>query len=185
MAPPDTLILGRIAKVHGIRGEVKAILYADGWAPFRGLERCLIGPPGGPFHVVRIVAVVEHGRTVVLTLAGVETPEAAAALVGREVGMLRAEAPPPPEGAFYHYDIVGLEVVAGERTLGTVREILETAAHDVYVVNGPAGEWLVPATRAHIRRIDPAAGRMEVDPSADIDGLLTRRSREGESSDAV
>jgi 16S rRNA processing protein RimM len=185
MARPDYLILGRITKGHGVRGEVKVVLYADGWEPFRGLERCLVGPSGGPFASMRIQAVVERGRTVTLKLDGIETPEAAAGLAGRDVGIPRAEAPPAPEGAFYHYDILGLEVVAGGRALGIVREILETPAHDVYVVEGPAGEWFVPATRVHIHRVDVAAGRIELDPTADVDGLLTRRSQEGARSDAV
>jgi 16S rRNA processing protein RimM len=185
MPRPDYLILGRIAKGHGVRGEVKVVLYADGWEPFRGLDRCLVGPSNGSFQSMRIQAVAERGRTVTLKLAGVETPEAAAALAGHDVGIRRAEAPPPPEGTFYHYDILGLEVVAGGRMLGAVREILETPAHDVYVVEGPAGEWFVPATRAHIHRIDLAVGRIELDPAADVDGLLTRRSQEGARSDAV
>ena len=85
----------------------------------------------------------------------------------------RAEAPDPPEGAFYHYDILGLKVVHGDQSLGTVREILETPAHDVYVVRGPAGEWMLPATRVHVRRIDPAAGRIEIEPGVDVAALLS------------
>ena len=172
MARPDYLILGRITKVHGVRGEVKVVLYADAWAPFRGLDRYWLGPPGGPYRPVGVRVEAERGRSLALKLSGVETPEAAAALVGHEIAVPRAEAPPPPEGAFYHYDILGLEVVAGERTLGAVREILETPAHDVYVIDGVAGEWLLPATRVHIRRIDLATGRIELDPATDLSGLV-------------
>lgn len=179
MARPEYLILGRVARAHGVRGEVKVVLYADEWEPFRGLDRCFVGPPGGPFHPRRIEAAHERGRTLTLKLAGIETPEAAAVLRGHEFGIPRAEAPAPPEGAYYHYDVLGLEVAAGGKTLGTVREILETPAHDLYVVDGPAGEWMLPATSAHIRRIDVAAGHIEVDPVADVDGLLAPLRPEG------
>jgi 16S rRNA processing protein RimM len=161
-----------VTKVHGIRGEVKVVLFADAWTPFRGLTRCLVGPPGGPVQALGIEAGREHGRAIVLKFAGVDSPEAAAALIGCEVAIPRAEAPPPPQDTFYHYDILGLTVVAGARTLGTVGEILETPAHDVYVVRGTSGEWLLPATRAHIRAIDLAGGRIEVDLTADLAGLL-------------
>lgn len=171
MVRPDNLILGRIAKVHGVRGEVKVALHADGWTAFRGLARCWVGPSGGPLRPVEIQAEREHGRSVALKLAGVDSPEAAARLVGQEIAIPRREAPPPPDGAFYHYDILGLEVVAEGRALGIVREILETPAHDVYVIDGAVGEWLLPATRVHIRRIDVDAGRIEVDPTADPAGL--------------
>jgi len=50
----------------------------------------------------------------------------------------------------------------------------------VYVIDAPAGEWLLPATRAHIRRIDLAAGRIELDPAADAAGLAGAEA-EGEA----
>lgn len=171
MARPDYLVLGRITKVHGIRGGVKVVLYAESWAPFRGLDRYWVGPPGGPYRAAGVQVEAERGRSLALKLTGVDSPEAAAALVGHEIVIPRADAPPPPDGAFYHYDILGLDVVAGARKLGAVCEILETPAHDVYVIDGPGGEWLLPATRAHIRRVDLGAGRIEVDPGADLAGL--------------
>jgi 16S rRNA processing protein RimM len=172
MARPDDLILGWITKVHGVRGEVKVALYADAWAPFSGVACCWVGPSGGPFRPVKIEAATDRGRAVILKLEGVDSPEMAASVIGHDVLIPRAEAPAPAEGTFYHYDILGMEVVAGGRPLGVVRDILETPAHDVYVVDGPTGEWLLPATRVHIRHIDVAAGRIEVDPAADLAGLV-------------
>ena len=141
---------------------------ADSWAPFRTLERCWLGPPGGPFQPVRLERSWDRDRMVVLKLAGVDAPEVAAALAGYEVAVPRAEAPPLPAGVFYHYDILGLEVVEGDRPLGVVREIVETPAHEVYVVRGAAGEWMLPATSTHVRRIDLAAGRIEITPGMDL-----------------
>ena len=117
-----------------------------------------------------------------LKLVGVDTPEAAAALAGSQVAVPRGEAPPPPPGVYYHYDILGLRVMEGDRSLGSVREILETPAHDVYVVQGPAGEWMLPATLAHIRRIDLVAGRIEIEPGLD---LVSATSGGGESAEAI
>lgn len=171
MGRPDFLILGRITKAHGIRGEAKVVLYADDWAPFRGFSCCWVGPKGGPFQPFEIEGESDHGRTVTLKLVGVDTPEAVTRLLGHEVAIPRADAPPPPDGAFYHYDILGLEVVSGDRSLGSVREIVETPAHDVYVIQRGSGEWLLPATRVCIRRIDLAAGRIELQAAADVAGL--------------
>ncbi|OGB95146.1 MAG: 16S rRNA processing protein RimM [candidate division NC10 bacterium RBG_16_65_8] len=185
MVRPDYLILGRIAKVHGVRGEVKVALHADRWTAFRGLARCWVGPSGGPLRPMEIHAEREHGRSVALKLAGVDSPEAAARLVGQEIAIPRAEAPPPPDGAFYHYDILGLDVVAGGRTLGIVRKILETPAHDVYVIDGAAGEWLLPATRVHIRRIDVGAGRIELDPATDPAVLTAGGQARGTGSESI
>jgi 16S rRNA processing protein RimM len=57
---------------------------------------------------------------------------------------------------------VGLEVVSEEgEALGRVREILAAGAGDVYVVDGPRGEWLLPAGPL-VRNIDLAAGRLVI-----------------------
>lgn len=168
MAQRGFLILGRVVGPYGVSGEVKMASFADSWEPFGGLSRVWVGPPEGPFQAVEVERAQGQYRVVVIKLAGVETSEAAARLVGYEVTVPRAEAPSLPEGVFYHYDILGLEVQEGDRSLGIVCEILETPAHDVYVIRGPLGEWMLPATRTHIRRIDLAAGRIEIAPGMDL-----------------
>ncbi|MGE5851359.1 MAG: ribosome maturation factor RimM [Candidatus Methylomirabilota bacterium] len=168
MAQPGYMILGRVVKAHGLRGEVKVALVAESWEPFRSLGRCWLGPPAAPLQPFRLERERGRGRAVVLKLGGVDTPEAAAGLVGHEVAIPRAEAPPLPEGTYYHSDVLGLQVWEGDQHLGCVREILETPAHDVYLIQGPTGEWMLPATRAHIRRIDLAGRRIELEPWADL-----------------
>jgi 16S rRNA processing protein RimM len=178
MAQQGLLILGRVVRPYGVRGEVEVSCFADSWAPFRDMGRVWVGPPEGPFQPVKLEHAQERNRAVVMKLAGVETHEAAAGLIGYEVTVLRVEAPSLPNGVFYHYDILGLEVHGGDQSLGIVRGILETPAHDVYVIRGPAGEWMLPATRAHIRRIDLAAGRIEIEPGMDLVAVTS----EGEGS---
>ena len=168
MAQPGFLILGRVVKIYGVRGEVKVACFADAWKPFRGLGRLWLGRPEGPFQALAVERARERGRVVILKLTGVDTPEAAAGLVGHEVAVPREEAPSPPEGVFYHYDILGLRVMEGDQFLGTVQEVMETSAHDVYVIQRPAGEWMLPATRAHIRRIDLVGKRIEIEPGTDL-----------------
>lgn len=168
MAQPGHMILGRVVKAHGLRGEVKVALVAESWEPFRSLGRCWLGRPAAPLQPFRLERERGRGRAVVLKLGGVDTPEAAAGLVGHEVAIPRAEAPPLPEGTYYHSDVLGLQVWEGDQHLGCVREILETPAHDVYLIQGPTGEWMLPATRAHIRRIDLAGRRIELEPWADL-----------------
>jgi 16S rRNA processing protein RimM len=168
MAPPGFLILGRVLKVTGVRGEVKVACFADSWEPFRNLDRLWLSRPDGSSVPLPLEWSREHGRSVTLKLTGVDSPEAATGLIGCEVAIPREMAPPPPEGVFYHYDILGLRVMEEERLLGTVREIVETPAHDVYVVQGPAGEWMLPATRTHIRRIDLPGKRIEIEAGMDL-----------------
>jgi len=145
----------------------------------------VVASPGGPNRLFGIESARDHGRAIVLKLAGIDSPETASALAGCELAIPRAEAPQLPEDTFYHYDILELEVVLGERALGTVREILETPAHDVYVIQGALGDWLLPATRAHIRRVDVEAGRIELDPTADVAGLIAGEMAGGTDPESV
>jgi ribosomal 30S subunit maturation factor RimM len=53
------------------------------------------------------------------------------------------------------------------------------------VIGGTAGEWLLPATRVHIRRIDLATGRIELDPAADLAGLAAAEAQGETGSESV
>src|SRR3972149_1639094 len=72
-----------------------------------------------------------------------------------EICISRTAAPALPEATYYHHDILGLTVQteAGEG-LGEIVDIWPSAAHDLYVVRRDAGEWLLPAVRAFILRVD-------------------------------
>jgi 16S rRNA processing protein RimM len=77
----------------------------------------------------------------------------------------RSAAPTLPEGTYYHADLIGLKVVTEEgRELGRIVEILETGANDVYVVHGAGSEWLLPATKEVVRRVDLAGEMMLIRP---------------------
>lgn len=66
------------------------------------------------------------------------------------------------------YEIVGLEVVTEDgRSLGRVSEVLSTGANDVYVVDGPSGETLVPAIASVVQAIDVAGGTLRITDSGE------------------
>jgi 16S rRNA processing protein RimM len=111
-----------------------------------------------------------HKGQLLLKLAGVDSVDAAEALRGHWVMVPVAEARKLPRGAYYLYQLVGLEVytTAGEH-IGRVEDVLTTAGNDVYVVRGPkvkepAGELLVPAVRSVVRRVELKRGRLVIVP---------------------
>lgn len=73
---------------------------------------------------------------------------------------------PLPEGEYYRFQLLGLDVIAADGTpLGTLAEIIETGANDVYRVHPSEGpDLLLPAIDEVILGIDLAARRMTVDP---------------------
>ncbi len=73
------------------------------------------------------------------------------------------EAIPLPEGTYYWFELIGMEVVSetGEK-LGTIVDIFETGSNDVYVLKRGRKETYIPATREVIRQVDKQAKRMTI-----------------------
>ena len=109
-----------------------------------------------------------HGAYLVARFRGCDSPEKAGAYRGAEVALKRGDLPEPAEHEFYQVDLIGLEVVneRGER-LGRVAGFITTGANDVMRVAHESVERLVPATAEVIRKVDLAAGTVEVDWGVD------------------
>lgn len=114
---------------------------------------------------VRRIHVAPGGKEAIIRLAGIDTPEDAAARRGQAVRVALDDAPPLPEGEYFHYQLIGLDVVdESDNFLGRLAEIIETGANDVYVVRGPAGELLLPVIEGVILSVDPVGGRLVARP---------------------
>lgn len=108
----------------------------------------------------RVTVSEPGGRMPVLALEGIGDRPQAEALGGR---YLEAVVEPLPAGTYYWHEIVGLRVSDAQGAeLGTVVEVFRTGENEVYRVEGPAGELLLPATHDVVRSIDLDAGRMTV-----------------------
>ncbi len=152
---------------HGIRGELKCRIVTD--FPSRRFRRGHTVVLDGVPHTIQTARV--HGMTVLLKLEDVGDRDAAAALRGKEIQIRAEDAVALPKGQFFWHQVIGLQVedATTHEPLGEVTDILETGANDVYVVRGGRGEILVPAIKDVVKQIDPAAGRMLIQP---LPGLL-------------
>jgi 16S rRNA processing protein RimM len=98
----------------------------------------------GDWQSTKVAEGQRHGKSVILRLEGCDDRDQAAALIGAEIGTNRSELPEPEDGHYYWSDLIGLSVVHRDGTeLGRVKDILETGAHDVMVVQGEQ-ERLIP-----------------------------------------
>ena len=84
--------------------------------------------------------------------------------------MPEEEVVPLPEGAYYWFELIGMEVFseAGEK-LGTIVDIFETGSNDVYVLKRGGQEVYIPATKEVIKQVDRSAKRMVIHL---MDGLM-------------
>jgi 16S rRNA processing protein RimM len=165
----EPVIVGHIRQSFGLRGEVVVQPASDVAERFQALRTVLVVNPRRPSEagIERTVEGVRpFGRNYLIKFAGVDNPERArAGLVGHSLAVPRLEVPAAEGDASYHFELLGLDVVRTDGpAVGTLVEIMETGANDVYVVRGAAGEILLPATREVIERVDLEAGKLWVRP---------------------
>ncbi|HEY7358922.1 MAG TPA: ribosome maturation factor RimM, partial [Ktedonobacterales bacterium] len=134
----------------------------------------------GPEHQRRRVTKASPYREsmVLLRLAGIDSANAAAALVGQPIAIPLAQLPSLPADQYYIHDLIGLRVESSSgQKLGVIVDVLATGANDVYVVReaGTGRDVLAPAVKEMVKRVDLAAGVIVIDP---LPGLFDDRFEE-------
>ena len=122
----------------------------------------------GDWQSINVVEGQRHGKSVILRLEGFDDRDQATSLIGTEIGVSRDALPKPEDGHYYWSDLTGLTVFRRDGTeLGTIKEMLETGAHDVMVVQGKKEgeqERLIPFVSDEIViNVDLDAKRVDVD----------------------
>ena len=162
--------LARIHRPQGRKGEVFAGILTDFPEKFAERRRLWLlaeGAPASSPREVELLAHWVHKGGVVLHFSGVDSISAAEALKGLIVAIPRAERAPLAEDEVYIGDLIGctLTDVAGAApvTVGEIENVDRTAGPvALLVVNGAAGEVLVPFAKSYLRKIDLAARRVEM-----------------------
>jgi 16S rRNA processing protein RimM len=162
--------VGRIARAHGIRGQVIVSLDTDfPEERFRpGAE--LFVERNGSVQALRLTTVRFHRDRPVIGIAGVETMNDAETLAGHELRVPVDRLAPLPGGTFYRHDLIGcrVETAAGE-VVGTVENVEGALNGSRLVVAATRGEVLIPLVAEICTMLDPAAKRIVIDPP---NGLL-------------
>jgi len=158
---PEYLVIGFLRRPFGVSGEILMDLHTDFPERFRTGRKVYVGDEHKP---ITLASVRPHGENMLVRLRGVNTPEAAGQYRNTWLFIKTKDAPPLPEGQYYQYQLLGLKVVdEADHPLGTLTEILETGANDVYVVKDEAGkEILLPAIPSVILDVQPEAGLIRV-----------------------
>jgi 16S rRNA processing protein RimM len=155
------LIIGRVLRTHGVRGEVRAAMLTDLPERFTWLKTIYVGEKNP--RPVAVESVRFHKDQVLLKLKGYDDRDAAETLRAEWLQVPEAEAIPLAEGEYFLYQLIGLQVYSDEgEHLGELVEVMETKANSVFILRGPRGELLLPDTEEVIRQIDFDNGRMTV-----------------------
>jgi len=157
------IVVGRILGLYGVGGWVRVFSETDPREGIVGYTPWLLGRRGR-WEVREVESGRRLGKGVVAKLVGCDDRDSAALLLGAEVAVRRGQLPSPAPDEYYWADLEGLEVRTVEGlSLGRIDRIFATASNDVLVVMGER-ERLIPFIRGQVvRRVDLAAGVVEVD----------------------
>jgi 16S rRNA processing protein RimM len=164
------VVVGRIARPHGLAGEVVVNVETDFPDERFRPGQAMFVASAGHAREVRIATVRWHKGRPLVRFEGVESIDDVEALGRGDLRVPADELQPLETGTFFHYDLVGCEVVteAGE-VVGRVVRVEGPMVGSLLVVRGARGEVLIPLAEHICVRIEPALGRIVV---AAPEGLL-------------
>ncbi len=167
---PDFILIGKIRNAHGIKGEVVVIPITDDVEQFTTLKEIVIQDKQGKRHFLAIERARFQRDRVILKLATIDDRTAAEHLRGRYIEKRREDCPPLPEGEFYIFDLIGLNVrTTNDVWLGKLVDVMTLPANDVFVVQGDDQEYLIPVIKSVIKSVDLEQELIIIEPIA---GLL-------------
>lgn len=162
--------IGKIVAPFGLRGQMKVSSLTDIPDRFAQLEQVYLSPDYKPY-TIKEVRPYKGDNMVLLKVAGITDATAAESLRNHDLCIPADQLAQLPSDSYYQHDILGLSVEKLDgRTVGTIVDIMPTAANDVYVIKSSDGkQFLIPAVKAIIKQVDLIRRVMYIDP---IGGLL-------------
>lgn len=157
------LKVGAITSTHGIRGEVKVFPMTDDAARFKKCKE-LILDTGKEKKIVQVEGVKFFKRLVILKFKGYDSINDIEAYKGKALYVTRENAVALEKDEYFIADLIGISVFdEQEREIGTLRDVIETGANDVYsVVTQEGKEILFPAIKDCILNVDIEKRQMHV-----------------------
>jgi 16S rRNA processing protein RimM len=160
------IAVGKVVKPHGIKGELKVYPFSGRPDDFLGYPQLILAGPGhGPARSYAVEQARILGGLAILQLAGLADRNMAESLRGFEVRIARELLPAPGPGTFYWHELAGLSVITDDgQALGRITSLLATSAHDILVINGGRGEYLIPFIAQCVAGLAPDGKALIVTP---------------------
>lgn len=166
----DILQVGIITSTHGLKGEVKVFPTTNDAARFKRLKEVLLDT-GREKLPLEIEGVKFFKQFVILKFKGIDDISAVEKYRQRGLYVTRENAVRLGRNEYFIADLIGMAVIDEEDApVGVLKDVLETGANDVYVIDMVDGrELLLPAIKQCVLEVDMEAGRMKVHI---LEGLL-------------
>jgi len=145
---------GKIVNTHGVKGEVKVEPWCDSPSVFAKLPKVYL-KKGNDFECHKLVRASVFKQLVVTGLEGIDDVDKAALLKGQTLYAAREDFH-LKAGAYFIADLIGLPLIDAQSgaQYGTLREVINRGASDIYVIDTPDGERMMPAVAEFVIKID-------------------------------
>lgn len=172
------VLLGKITKAQGLRGEVKVFSFSGQPENFQGYEELVLVSKTGTISPPLAVENLRiQGKTVIVKLASITNRTQAEKVEGRGVLLVKDLLPEPAGDEYYWYRYEGKLVRdLNGRNIGRVESLFNNGAQDILVVKSGKEEILIPITKSIVVR--EIAEELIVDPPP---GLLDLYNETGDS----
>jgi len=167
---PEYVSIGMIARAHGVKGEVVVIPITDELQQFEKLKQVSLQDSQGERNFFAIERVRIISQRVIIKFENINDRNSALKLSGLYIDKRSDECEALPPDEYYIFDLIGLKVKTTDNVwLGEIIEVLALPANDVYVVQDGVNEYLIPAIKDVIKKIDVEQEHILIEP---LDGLL-------------
>ncbi len=150
---------GKVITTHGVRGAVKIESWCDSPKVLASLSRVYLREQDGTFSEKTLKNPSANNNLVIAYIGDADSMDDAILLRGRVLYAAREDLP-LPRGKVFLADLVDLPVIdeRSGKVYGKLREVRPSPASDLYVIETPSGEVLLPAVDEFIARRDPESG---------------------------
>lgn len=173
----EFILLGKVAKAHGLRGEVKIFTYSghpENIVSYH--ELVLVDRDGNLSDPLAVEKSRVQGKMAVVQLETIHSRNGAEAIEGRGVLLPKSLLPETGDGEYYWHHCQGKLVVGTDsQVIGRVKALFNNGAQDVLIVEGQLDEILIPMTREIVIEedeekliVDPPPGLLELNSEKDV-----------------
>lgn len=161
----DLIKIAKIVSAHGLNGEVKIFPYTDDLKGFKEYNEIYIDG-----EELEIISQKIASKFIVLKLKGFDYIDDVKRLLNKDVFIDKAQMPSLDEGEYYIHELITMEVYSeADELIGTVKDVMETSANHVLVVDHDGKEALIPFVKAFIKELDLKHRKIKVKL---IEGIL-------------
>jgi 16S rRNA processing protein RimM len=173
----EFILLGKVAKAHGLRGEVKILAYSghpENIGCYR--ELVLVDGPETLTQPLQVQRSRVQGKMAIVQLESITDRSGAEAIEGNGVLLSKSLLPETGADEYYWHQYEGKMVVdTNSRQIGRIKALFNNGAQDVLIVEGMREDILIPMTREIVIReeegkliVDPPPGLLELNSEADM-----------------